>query len=459
MTTPVPPPPKPPGSGSGSGPGPGQEFERDVELNDEGIVGARWWHKALASQDSTVERRHVLVGLIAAGGVLGAIGMAGYGISKIFSGPNETVDTRRSLEMQRQFGWDFGARGKPLVFNGVSEKPFVRADLDQLPDVMLPAYNAKYYVNTLPMSLKAQPAAALPAPAAGTTAPALPPFKTLSEVILPIVTPEMEKAYRAGEALARLCSGRRSLAILADLPGPECVAFAAGACSVFEPVLLFDNWPHPVGVVPTHQTLAALAYYQPRFAEQKNLRSSARPLFLLDRRRMSAYSEESDRFDNRYYARAPRLSALAQDEIQALLYVVASPAALPEPDDINAVLAPAYPEPQTVAVRALALTDFGTTAVTSGPSPLYFGGSAETDATFWIAYPYDSSFTPTLDQSTAFKASDASRYSFISRSTAAATTPESLGNVAVMVGGSGLVMAAALGRRGSQNRFSGGWSG
>ncbi|HEV8269081.1 MAG TPA: hypothetical protein VGR00_12640, partial [Thermoanaerobaculia bacterium] len=315
----------------GEPPEPGSEFQRDVHLEKPGIVGARWWQKSLVEDAGSVRRRDVLKGLAVAGGVLGAIGLGGYALSRLFSQSKEPVSLakRSALEMQKAYGWDFGARGEALVFDGTSETPFVRSELDKLPEVMTPRRNAKYYVGTLVESLFAKPAMELPAPSDGSARLDAAPFRRLADVIVPIVTPAMEKAYRVGEAFARLSEGHAGVAALVDLFGPEAVAFAAGACSRFEPVLLFDNWPHPHGVVPSHLTLAALAYYQPRFTERAISRTAAEPLFVLDRSRLSAYFEESDRFDNRYYARVPNLKLLARDGIQGLFYVVSSASDLP----------------------------------------------------------------------------------------------------------------------------------
>jgi hypothetical protein len=241
-----------------------------------------------------------------------------------------------------------------------------------------------------------------------------------------------------------MSQGRAGVAVLADMPGHQAVAFAAGAAPAFEPVLLLDNWPHPHGVVPSHLALAALAYYQPRFAAQSD-RGAAPPLFVLDRLRLNRYSEESDRFDNRYYARAPALEALARDGVRTLVYVVATPAALPEPDDLNPVLAPAGAAGAGVEVRAMALTDFRREAGRrEEEAELHYGGSAAGSHGFWIAGHGGAESSATHD------------YRFAPRQTAP-RVPVAV--VPVLVTASGLILAAALDRRGSMNRFSGGWSG
>jgi hypothetical protein len=357
--------------------------------------------------------------------------------------------------VQRLYGWDFGARGVPLVFDGAVQRLFVRSELERLADVMRPKTNQKYYVATLVESLFATPAQTLPEPADPQLKTDAAPFQPLADVLVPVVTPAMERAYRVGEAFAKKLEERPYLAALVDMPGPQAVAFAAGACSALEPVLLFDNWPHPKGVVPSHLALAALAYYQPRFAEQASQRGYAAPMFVVDRGRLNPYSEESDRFDNRYFANMPSLSALAGDNIRGLFYVVASSSDLPEPGDLNRTLAAGtrMPTSGNVAVRALALTDFGG----DDPSePAYFGRRRETDASFWSAYPLDPDRPPSPGARTA--GTTTSEHVFVAGATKA-PPPANVGKVAVLVTASGLLVAAALDRRGSMNRFASGWAG
>ena len=64
----------------------------------------------------------------------------------------------------------------------------------------------------------------------------------------------MALAHRRGEALLlaahREGACRTDVALVLDLPGPEAVAVAAALAPCFDPVFVFDNWPHPLGVVP-----------------------------------------------------------------------------------------------------------------------------------------------------------------------------------------------------------------
>jgi hypothetical protein len=177
-------------------------------------------------------------------------------------------------------------------------------------------------------------------------------------------------------------------------------------------------------------------------------------VFVLDRLRLSAYSEDSTRFDNRYYARVPRLDLLAKDGIRTVYYVVATPQALPEPEDVNGILSASA---AGVTVRALALTDFLPDPSAPGPEAVYYGGSAREEGMF-ASYGTTTGYSsPTVD------------YRFTPRAhvVAGANVGRSggvgglgpVGKVAVVATASGLVLAAALDRSGSFNRFRGGWSG
>jgi hypothetical protein len=389
------------------------DFKQDVFLNKPGIVGARWWNQGLLDDESRMSRREALVGMAVLGGSAVAV-LAGFGaLVAAISGDSEStsLDERTALDMQKRFGWDFGARGSTLVFDGQSHTPFVREDLAKLPGIMapLPGPFAKHYIPTLVDSILASPFATLPDPQDGLTRPDAGTFRRLADVLVPIVTPKMQAAYTAGEALARLAAGRAGLAVLVDLPGPESIAFAAGAVSAFEPILLLDNWPHPYGVVPSHLTLAAMAYYQPRFA-WRHERGHGQPLFVLDRTRVAPYVESSTRFDNRYHARMPSLQNLAKDGAKTFLYVAESPEALKEPDDLNRVLSVTQADAK-LERRAAALADLAS------------------EAAFWTS-PRDHTFSPRP-------------YMSLAR----------VGMVPVVVAASGVILSAAL------DRFSGGWSG
>ncbi len=126
-------------------------FRRDVEINQPGIVGARWWQDSLTSQ---VSRRKVLSGMLIGGGVLTAVALVGTCGSAMFkSNPADDakVEPRLSLDMQREFGWNFGAETENLTFNGVSTEPFDKTALVRMAKELTPSRseNLPGYVLTL----------------------------------------------------------------------------------------------------------------------------------------------------------------------------------------------------------------------------------------------------------------------------------------------------------------------
>ena len=148
----------------------------------------------------------------------------------------------------------------------------------------------------------------------------------------------MRDVFKWAQANVDALAAVSGAAIVVDLDGQDAVAFAAGASSRFDPVFLFDNWPHPHGVVPAHLALAAAAYYQPMLsnaatAAQNDPRPAA-PMFVLDRLRLATYTDSATQFDNRWVARMPGVQALRSMGITRLLYV--GPAAnAHELDDLN----------------------------------------------------------------------------------------------------------------------------
>ena len=93
------------------------------------------------------------------------------------------------------------------------------------------------------------------------------------------------------------------------------------------------------GVVRAQETLSAAAYYQPLFAEAKRKADTALrpPMFVLDRRRLTPYTDDATQFDNRYVAKLPltaaEMRALGADHV---LYVLpARIGAGVELDDLN----------------------------------------------------------------------------------------------------------------------------
>jgi hypothetical protein len=123
---------------------------------------------------------------------------------------------------------------------------------------------------------------------------------------------------------------------IADLPGPEAVAYGAGLASWADVVVNFENWPHPHGVVRSHETLAAMLYYAAYLQERKQqLPASAPGLLLLDNQRLTPYMDDGSQFDNRYLATVPSAAALRQRGIKHVMYSVLDRQQQDESDDLN----------------------------------------------------------------------------------------------------------------------------
>lgn len=256
-----------------------------------------------------------------------------------------TVVEKDLVAIQAEQGWSFGAEQEPLDLESQSSSKFDRTKLKTLADDLTPksAQLRPYYGPTLFQSVASESV-----PDGG---------EPLSAVIHPILTREMEYSYLQARAFNELfAEAEKGKAIVIDLPGPEAVAFAAALADRFEPVFLFHNWPHPLGVVPSHRTLAAVLHYRERFVKAAARRGeNAPPVFVLDRNRLNTYTDGEDAFDNRYAARMPTADNLKTLGVNQIFYVVESPS-VGESDDLNADLLD-Y-EQAGLDTKTVSVTDF-----------------------------------------------------------------------------------------------------
>jgi hypothetical protein len=464
-----------------------EPFNREESLNEPGIIGARWWQRSLDVPVDPAGRRAALITMLAAGGVLAGMGVLIASVGSGPSGDDYRTESRAALEMQKEYGWSFGAITESLTFDGVAQKPFDRTRLPYLPDDLRPSLGryAAFFTPTL-----FQSPAALPRSTPTGDAGALTPLK---EALRPVSTPAMDRAYGRGRALAALWKGQApAAAVIVDLPGPEAVAFAAGAAGVLDPVFLFDNWPHPRGVVPAHLTLGAAAYYQPLFARKK-APAGAAPLFVLDRARLATYTDDASQFDNRHVARLPGAAQMKQLGFSHVLYVAPTSADRLELDDLNDdfMLYAAG----GLTVRMAAADAFGIDPADTALAPpgdeeatlarYHYGGRVASDLYFWTDYPWVQLPAPRpapprapRPGSTPPRGPDAPleppfarpgkdyvprpRITPFSTGTPASSgrsRPAGFGTVPVVVAvATGLILGAKLSRSGSWNR-SGSWGG
>ncbi|MDB4933911.1 MAG: hypothetical protein JWP87_883 [Labilithrix sp.] len=476
-------------------------YARDRAVDKPGIIGARWWHASLVDQEAQIARRTAIRNILIAGGVIAGFGAmlamcvkAGSSPSGLLGGAPDVSDARKTaLEMQKEYGWSFGAVGEALVFDGYATKPFEPGALRSLATDLAPASPrlVPFFQATLFQSPDAVP------PSLGKLDPSeVAGFQPLSAVMKPMFSTSMDAAYARGKSLASLFASLAEVpgqtpasaktALIVDLAGPESVAFAAGAIAMFDPVFLFDNWPHPRGIVRAQETLAAAAYYQPLFAEAKKANRPGRsPMFVLDRRRIATYTDDATEFDNRYVAKLPpSAAAMRALDVTHILYVVPSQRdAFKELDDLNDELV-VYSN-GGADVKALSLDMFATDKTDAGVSTpptaqkesdkllgesgfVYYGGSRGSHHAFFADYPWArparaaTTRPGTNTGKSYFPSARVTPYSSGSPSGVLTSKPRptSFGTVPVAIAvGTGVILGARYSRSGSWNRSSGGFGG
>lgn len=348
------------------------------------LLGARWWQARLGQgaggigkqwqrSSAQADRR----GFLVLGGIL--VGFAAIGGVAVMLRGNKnkavTVD-HDSLQLQRQQGWSY-ASTKPLQFADATAFDVDRQAPDALGlDLALRPKRADlmpFYVPTLFQALQQD---------------------SLLQVMRAIHSSAMESARDKGETLRRIfeqepAAAATDVAVVVDLDGPESVAFAAGLMPRFDAVFTFDNWPHPLGVVPAHLTVGAALFYRPHFAQAAAAVRS--PCFVLDRQRLHPVVS-TDQFDNRYVAKLPSVDKLKQLGVRHVLYVTPV-TSTQELDDLNETFVGW--ETAGIGVRRLSLADLaawqpGSVEPKAGnvqSGPIYHGHPG-VHWWFWHHYPF-----------------------------------------------------------------------
>ena len=453
--------------------------KNQTESSSPGSGPVSKWFKEDLSRRSASKR--IGKGVAWAAG-LGLVGLTGY---KLFSSDEPDIE-RDSLELQQKEGWNVGSTDKPLTFDPTFTQATASvkdSDWKQYvePNKLIAAYqptNAKwqpYFVPTLIQSLAQQ---------------------TLRDQIKPVKTALMDEAYGQAEALKELLSqsaNANEALIVSELDGIQSVAFGAAMADFAQIVPVFDNWPHPLGVVRSHETLGALVYYAKEIEDKKaKLKDNAPTVLLLDSQRLNEYKDEETQFDNRYLAKLPSAADLKQRGITSLMYVVKDDRRKEEMDDLNDEFVE-YGK-QNINIRFLKLSDFKTPAATTvaGTNPLpanngqttyvnryYYGGSPFYHWYFYDHYyyrPYPYAYTSYGGSRMAYSRPTApapfqpSAYRPVSRPTmfsgsrvggasgVGRNRPSGFGRTSVRMSG-GQVTGVRSGRSGSYGRSGGGWFG
>ncbi|MCS7079931.1 MAG: hypothetical protein NZ585_07760 [Chloracidobacterium sp.] len=413
-----------------------------------------WWQK--------VSRRGWIIGGVAAG-VVTVGGIAG--LVALFG--EEEIDTD-SLELQKKSGWNIGSENRPLTF-GVPQTRLDSRNSDAwkqylAADAMLRAFEPRgrwqpYFVPTLIQSLQAQ---------------------SLRSQLTPIFSPSMDASYGRGQALAEdilaNASNPNETAIFVDLIGRDSVAYGAGLAARCRLITTFDNYPHPLGVVPSHETLAAMLYYADEIAaKQATLPEDAPPVFLLDAYRLNEYKDADNQFDNRYLAKVPPADKLRAAGVKNIIYVTPNSSQKHEMDDLNEDFV-AYKD-AGIQVAILPASEFvpdpNQTTASGGRPRYYYGGHPLGSVWFFYSYPCYApspvyvSRTPyyrTITPATNPMAGRVPSYTPVPRQTMFSSTrvggargvgrskPSGFGRSTVRVGAGGRITGTRAGRSGSFGR-------
>jgi hypothetical protein len=362
---------------------PPKPFSRKLFSDTHEYIGARWWQESLRKSGANpIGRRKALLTLAVLGGSAAVIAL----LVRLGSDNDEIDITMDALDLQKREGWNAGHPEAALRFpnpiaTDVDGGAGWRDALTTLARDMAPAQAAlaPFYVPTL------------------LQAPAEPSNATLRSALSPVAPAPDHRDILRGEAILSLFRGVQmpsDIAVILDLDGPTSVAIAAGMAPGFDPVFTFDNWPHPLGVVPSHLTLGAVLYYRPLFQRLRNERSGrAPPVFVLDRNRLSRYTDEDTQFDNRYVARLPTALNLEALGIKRVLYVSPSKSDMRELDDLNDDFVAFHDA--SIDVKVMPLTDLEKPPPQTAQRPAYYyGGYPHTHYFFWSSYGWHTSRAP-----------------------------------------------------------------
>ena len=288
---------------------------------------ADWWN-----QSQTRRQNINMIGSIGVGAiVLGAIILKNNNDEDSETDPEDNDEEEReqdALQLQKSHGWDVGIDNSNLKFPGNIEEKDSKKSNDwtsfMIPQNLLKAYQpfntnlAPYVVPTLIQSLS---------------------ISSLSDKMKLFTSPSVNDAYSQGLGMREIIKKSKNpnnTLYIVDLNGPESVAFGAAMADVANLIVTFDNWPHPIGIVPSHHTLSALIFFAAEVKEKSGIRPKNAPaLFILDRRRYIEKINPDKDFDNRYLAKLPTIEILKQLNIKNILYFVPDRNNLMEPDDLN----------------------------------------------------------------------------------------------------------------------------
>jgi hypothetical protein len=431
-------------------------------------IGATWWHQMITRRQANKELAKIgaMTVLLSAAGIT----------SGCDSEDDEDEVQRDTLELQQKEGWNVGSTDKSLVLmdkSGTDSQGSLDWSMYLEPSKLLQAYQPKnsafqpFVVPALIQSLSQS---------------------SLKSQISPIFSNKMREAYSRGLGMREILLKSKDIGnimIISDIPGPESIAYAAALSDVAEPIITFDNWPHPLGVVKSQSTLGALLYYAKEVEQKAEKRKPSSPaVIILDSNRLTPYTDEDNQFDNRYIAKLPTADNLSSLKITSILYAVPSENQTAELDDINddfaifkekginismLPLSQFQPAPSTEVADASKMPITSGTTTTGTSNTYYYGGHssflpyffmwyAMTPRTYIPSYTYNRlppttmrqpSYTP-VRRPTLFSSSKVGGAKGIGKS-----KPSGFGRVSTRVGSNGRTSGIRAGRSGSFGRSSG----
>lgn len=273
-------------------------------------IGTEWWEEKINRRQANKK-----VAQIVAGGAIVATMGAGIWLAASSDSDDDDDEVQfDSNELQKKNGWNVGSTDKHLSFTKqyVVEKDSLLSDKWRefmQPEKLIEAYRPDgspflpYSAPTLAQSLSES---------------------SLKDEMKLCFSPEMALAYSRGlgvKALIGENKNNENILLFVDISGAEAVAFGAAIADVANLITTFDNYPHPIGVVPSHLTLSAMIYYAAEVLEKK--KSTSKKLinvFLCDCDRFLQEINEDTQFDNRYMVKIPTIEDLKKNSIENILY-------------------------------------------------------------------------------------------------------------------------------------------
>ncbi|MFZ9889035.1 MAG: hypothetical protein ACO3JL_16180, partial [Myxococcota bacterium] len=268
-----------------------------------------WWERSLSRRDA-----HKL-------------GLSLAALASLAGCSSDEVTELDALDAQRKGGWDVGDEAQRLVFDSPVYKDSKGSD------------EWKGYTEPRRALAASTPTNAL---LAGWQAPTLLQSleqQTLASQLRPVSSTQTQESYHRARALGSVVTSvadPKETLLVVDVPGAHGPAAAAGLAEFAEPVFLYDNWPHPKGVVKSQDTLGSFLYYAGELEEKRAKRDATKapPALILDAARLVATVDPDTQFDNRYFVSLPSADELKQLGIKRVVYVPLREQS-DESDDLN----------------------------------------------------------------------------------------------------------------------------